>query len=214
MKIYDEFYVSVDVEATGPIPGDYSLSSIGAFIAGARRLDGTFERFDYKEARNKFYVELKPITDNFVPEAIKVGLLEGFDKVAEDHDGSLRLQWMKNHGADAGEAMKRFADWVTDAGKRLNARPLFAAYPASFDWMYVYWYMTHFGVDSPFGFSGVRDMKEMYATKAGVPYKLASKRSMPKNLLESDAPHDHHALNDAIGQGHFLMNLLEWDGRR
>lgn len=204
---YVEFYVSVDIEATGPVPGDYSLSSIGAFIAGARKRDGSYARFEREES-NLFYAELKPITDNFIPAAIKVGLLEGFD--AEDPTGELRLQWMKDHGREPREAMESFAAWVEAAKKRLDARPLFTAYPASFDWMFVYWYMSHFDVTSPFGFSGVRDMKEMYATKAGVPFSKASKRAMPKHLLKSDAPHSHHALDDAVGQGHFCMNLLEW----
>jgi hypothetical protein len=205
---YVEFYVSVDGEATGKNPGDYSLSSFGAFIAGARRADGTFERFDRHDKANLFYAELKPINDNFVPEAIKVGLLEGFD--LDDPTGELRLQWMKDHGRDPQEVMESFAAWVLAAKKRLNARPLFVAYPASFDWMFIYWYFCHFDVESPFGFSGVRDLKEMYATKANVPFSKASKRHMPSHLLKSDTPHTHHALDDAVGQGHLCMNLLEW----
>lgn len=209
MTGYAEFYVSVDIESTGPIPGDYSMSSMGAFIAGARTRGGTYVRFSRHDKENLFYRELKPITENFIPEAIAVGLLEGFDQ--EDPTGELRHAWMKEHGLDPQQVMQEFASWVEAARERLGARPLFAAYPASFDWMFVYWYLRHFDVESPFGFSGVRDMKEMYATKANVPYKKASKASMPRHLLKSDAPHTHHALDDAIGQGHFLMNLLEWD---
>jgi len=209
MTDYIEFYISVDIEATGPIPGDYSMSSLGAFAAGARKADGTFERFDRKDPRNRFYVELKPISENFIPEAIAVGLLEGFDQ--EDPTGELRHEWMKVHGSDPDIGMGEFATWVTNLSKVLDARPLFAAYPASFDWLFVYWYLQHFHIESPFGFSGVRDIKEMYATKAGVAFNKASKRSMPKFLLKSDAPHTHHALDDAIGQGHLLMNVLEWN---
>lgn len=205
-----EFYVSVDIEATGPIPGDYSMSSFGAFIAGARKRDGSFLRFD-RLPENTFYRELKPISDKFIPEAIAVGLLEGFD--AEDHTGELRHQWMKDHGILPQIAMEEFAAFILAAKNRLNARPIFVAYPASFDWTFIYWYLVHFGVASPFGFSGVRDLKEMYATKAKVPFNRASKRYMPKHLLKSDAPHSHHALDDAIGQGHLCMNLLEWDGK-
>jgi len=117
---------------------------------------------------------------------------------------------MKEHGQIPAEAMANFAEWVNQRKDELGARPLFVAYPASFDWMFVYWYLQHFNVQSPFGFSGVRDLKEMYATKANVPLSKASKRYMPKHLLKSDAPHSHHALDDAIGQGHLCMNLLEW----
>lgn len=205
---YVEFYVSVDGEATGPIPGDYSLSSFGAFIAGARKADDTFERFDRKDSANLFYTELQPINDNFIPAAIKVGLLEGF--TGEDPTGERRLQWMKDHGKPPAQAMQDFVDWVNGAKARLGTRPLFVAYPASFDWTFLYWNMTHFGVESPFGFSGVYDLKTAYATKANVPLSKASKRWMPKHLLKSDTPHTHHALDDAVGQGHLCMNLLEW----
>ena len=205
---YVEFYVSVDIESTGPIPGDYSMSSFGAFIAGARKSDGTFERFDRHDKANLFYAELKPLNDNFTIEAINVGLLEGF--TGEDPTGELHLQWMKDNGKEPQIVMEAFAAWVNTAKKLLDARPLFVAFPASFDWMFIYWYLRHFGVDSPFGFSGVRDLKEMYATKANVPFSKAAKRFMPKHLLESDVPHTHHALDDAVGQGYLCLNILEW----
>ncbi len=52
-------YVMVDVEADGPIPGDYSMISFGAVIVepGLSRT---------------FYGKLKPISDKFVPEALAV----------------------------------------------------------------------------------------------------------------------------------------------
>lgn len=215
MTGYSEFYVSVDIESTGPIPGDYSMSSIGAFIAGARTREGEFVSFERKRVSNNvhkentFYDELKPISENFIPEAINVGLLEGFE--GEDPTGQRHHDWMKLYGQHPDIVMKAFAKWVNEAKEDFGARPLFVAYPASFDWMFVYWYMQHFGVESPFGFSGVRDLKEMYATKAGVPYSKATKRHMPKHLLKSDAPHSHHARDDAIGQGHLCMNLLKWN---
>ena len=53
-----EFYVSVDVEASGPIPGEYSLLSIGAC--------------SIFEPRSSFYVELKPLNNNFTEEAMSI----------------------------------------------------------------------------------------------------------------------------------------------
>lgn len=49
----------VDVEADGPIPGDYSMISFGA-VAVTGELDQTF------------YAQLKPISEKFVPEALAV----------------------------------------------------------------------------------------------------------------------------------------------
>ena len=52
-------YIMVDVEADGPIPGDYSMIALGAVIVE----DGL--------ARS-FYGQLKPISDKWVPEALAV----------------------------------------------------------------------------------------------------------------------------------------------
>ena len=52
-------YIMVDVETDGPIPGDYSLISLGAVLVD-EELDQTF------------YGRLRPISDRFVPEALAV----------------------------------------------------------------------------------------------------------------------------------------------
>jgi len=50
-------YVMVDIEADGPIPGDYSMVCFGAVIVEPA-LDQTF------------YGKLKPISEQFIPEAL------------------------------------------------------------------------------------------------------------------------------------------------
>jgi DNA polymerase III alpha subunit (gram-positive type) len=52
-------YIMVDVEADGPIPGDYSMISFGAVI-----VEPGLER--------TFYGRLKPISDRFIAEALAV----------------------------------------------------------------------------------------------------------------------------------------------
>jgi DNA polymerase III epsilon subunit-like protein len=52
-------YVTVDVEADGPIPGDYSMICLGAVIVDPR-LDQTF------------YGKLRPISDKYIDEALKI----------------------------------------------------------------------------------------------------------------------------------------------
>lgn len=52
-------YVMVDIEADGPIPGDYSMVSFGAVI-----VEPGLER--------TFYGCLRPISDKWVPEALSV----------------------------------------------------------------------------------------------------------------------------------------------
>lgn len=52
-------YVMVDIEADGPIPGDYSMICFGAVIV--------------EPALNRtFYGKLRPISDKFVPKALAV----------------------------------------------------------------------------------------------------------------------------------------------
>lgn len=52
-------YIMVDVETDGPIPGDYSMISFGAVLVD-EQLDKTF------------YGQLKPISEQYIPEALAV----------------------------------------------------------------------------------------------------------------------------------------------
>lgn len=78
-----ECYISVDIEADGPIPGEYSMLSLGACEVGARQ---------------GFYAELQPISDKFDPEALEVCKL--------DRDA------LKTTGRSPLAAMHQFAEWV------------------------------------------------------------------------------------------------------
>jgi len=209
-----EFYVSMDVEATGPFPGEYSMSSMGAFVAGARRKDGSYvsfgkdsEIFGNSQLSQVFYGEMKPISDKYIPEAINVGILEGFDKSIPDADGSRHFAWMKEHGKEPEIVMSEFNEFVNLWKNKLNARPVFMGYPAGFDWMFVYYYLMRFTGESPFGFSAVIDMKTYFSAKFGKPLVRSTKRNMPKRLFP-DLPHTHRADDDAIEQGIMGMNML------
>jgi len=52
-------WVSIDIEADGPIPGDYSMISFGAVI-----VEPGLDR--------SFYGQLRPISEKFIPEALQV----------------------------------------------------------------------------------------------------------------------------------------------
>lgn len=78
-------YVMVDVEADGPIPGDYSMISLGAVIV-APQLDRTF------------YGQLKPISDKFVAEALAVSGFTREQTLAFDDPESVMTafrDWLK-----------------------------------------------------------------------------------------------------------------------
>lgn len=77
-------YFMVDIEADGPIPGDYSMVSLGAVLVD-EALDRTF------------FAELQPISEKWVPEALAVA----------DVTREQTLQY-----DDPAAAMQRFADWI------------------------------------------------------------------------------------------------------
>lgn len=192
MTARPDLYISCDVEADGPIPGPYSMSSLGAVVAGS--FDGsTFTAAD--PDTHTFYRELRPISTEYVPAAAAVS---GLDR------GRLERE-----GADPAAAMADFAGWVEEVSA--GAKPVFVAYPLSFDWMFVYWYLMRFAGRSPFGHSSCLDIKTLYAVKAGAPISGSVKRAMPRHL-HSRRRHTHHALDDAAEQADLFANLMRWDG--
>lgn len=185
-------YISVDIEADGPIPGPYSLLSLGAAVAGVQDADG-FTAADPEQ--HTFYRELRPISEEFVPEALAVS---GLDR-----------ERLSREGAEPAVVMAEFTDWVREVGA--GAQPVMCGYPAPYDWMFLYWYLIRFTGSSPFGHSGCMDMKTLYATKARVPLRTVAKGTMPRHLL-SERRHTHHALNDAIEQADLFARLMTWPG--
>ena len=79
-------YVMVDIEADGPIPGDYSMVCFGAIIVEA-------------ELNRTFYGRLRPISDKFVPGALAVS---GFSR-----DETLAFD-------DPAQVMADFRDWIAE----------------------------------------------------------------------------------------------------
>lgn len=120
-----EVYVSVDVEAAGPIPGAYSMLALGAVVVGAED--------------ESFYAELRPLNDAAVPEALRVS---GFS-----------LEALRVSGAEPQAVMERFRAWVHRVSR--GSSPVFVAFNATFDWAFVNWYFHTFLGENPFGIGGL-----------------------------------------------------------
>ena len=120
-----EIFISVDIEASGPIPGEFSLLSIGACVVG--------------QTSQTFYSELKPLNQNFIPRAMEVN--------------GLSLEKLKLAGEEPGRAMARFEQWVQKVSQ--TSRPVFVGFNATFDWSFIHWYFIKFLGRSPFGISGL-----------------------------------------------------------
>jgi len=202
---FQETYVSVDVEADGPIPGRNSMLSLGAAAFDPNR-ENAGERYI---PISTFEINLSPL-----PEA------------KPDPDTAA---WWVSHPEAYAYATKnpyqpevgipKFCEWLDN----LPSRPVFVGYPAGFDFTFVHWYNVAFGISGdPFGFSCV-DIKSYAAATLGVPYMKAVKRRMPKHWFKLPAyakavgatvpRHTHKALDDAIGQGVLFLNILRDIGR-
>ncbi|GLZ03978.1 hypothetical protein Acsp03_14440 [Actinomadura sp. NBRC 104412] len=163
-----EFYIAVDVEADGPIPGPYSMISLGMAVVGRPDL--------------RFYSELRPISDDFVPKALAVSGL--------DRDRLLR------EAPPAEEAMAAAAKWIN--GLRSEGRPVFLAGPAVFDGMFVHWYFMRFLGKSPFSASGAGiDLRSYWMGLQGCEWVSTRKSIIKQKLGVEGYPHTHHAGEDA-----------------
>ena len=120
-----EIYFSVDVETAGPIPGEYSMLSLGTCVIG--------------QPDKTFYVELKPINSNFVQEAIEVSQFD--------------LETLSQSGDNPEKAMKNFGNWIHQIAG--DAKPIFVGFNASFDWSFINWYFHKFTGENPFGFGAL-----------------------------------------------------------
>jgi hypothetical protein len=108
-----DVYFSCDIEADGPIPGPYSMVSFGLSVAGT--YDGqTFE--PHHPFARTFYAELKPISDEYVPEALAVS---GLDR-----------ERLMREGQDPAVAMSAAAEWVREVAGAMKGSCRFRRLPA------------------------------------------------------------------------------------
>lgn len=151
-----DLYVSVDVEATGPVPGLFSMSELGAAALNQRR--------------ETFYTMLKPLPGaGFDPRAIAIA--------------GPSLEQLERDGRDAHDAIVEFADWI--AGLKEPGRRTVMASFGTFDWMWVSWYLHRFVHSNPFGPNGL-DIKSFAAGLLGRHYTHAAKRHLPREILGTD----------------------------
>jgi hypothetical protein len=112
----------------------------------------------------------------------------------------------RKNPTDPKEAMEDFVSFIESFCKEYRARPVFVGYPATFDFMFVYWYLIKFTGKSPFSFSAL-DIKSYASAMLGTPYRDSTKRNMPKAWFKNTVKHTHVAEDDAIGQGQLFMNM-------
>ena len=170
-------FFSVDVEADGPIPGPYSMLSIGVVAVRPGLND-------------RFYAELRPISDRWVPEALAVSGLDR-DSLCRD-------------GRDPAEAMGELRRFVTETS---SGRAVFVSDNPGFDFAFVNHYLHSYPPDgdepvNPFGHSS-RRIGDLWAGMIGDASASSDWKSMRVTA------HTHNALDDAVGNAEALMRFKE-----
>jgi hypothetical protein len=161
-------YFMVDVEADGPIPGDYSMIAFGAiFVEPA--LDQTF------------YGRLKPISEKWVGEALKVS---GFSR-----EETLTFE-------EPTAVMNRFAAWIRERSK---GQPMFISDNNGFDWQFINWYFHRLLGRNPFGHS---------STNLGSFYKGIVRDTFKNFKHLRKTPHTHNPVDDAKGNAEAFLHMI------
>lgn len=175
-----EVFVSTDVEADGPIPGPHSMLSFASVAfdeAGAAI--GAFTR--------------------------NLALLDGAagDKRTMDWWKKQPAAWAlcRERTVPPAVACTDYVAWL----EKLPGRPVFVAYPAGFDFMFVHWYLTRFVGRDPFSHSAL-DVKTYACALLKSPYRSTTKQSMPRRWF-GPKRHAHVALDDAYEQGILFMRM-------
>ena len=160
-------YIMVDVESDGPIPGDYSMIAFGAVLV--------------EEGLNRmFYGKLRPISDQYVEEALKVS-------------GFTRQETFQFD--DPKQAMEKFKQWIMENSR---GRPIFISDNNGYDWQFISWYFHHFLHENPFGHSSM-NLGSLY--KGLVKDVTKSFKHLRKTT------HTHHPVDDAKGNAEALLQM-------
>jgi len=176
-----EIYISTDIETDGPVPGLYSMLSLGS---AAYQADKTLV--------STFSANLETLPE------------------AQAHPDTMQwwqtqpAAWAacREHLQPPAQAMQAYYAWL----KQQPGKSVFVGYPVTFDFMFVHWYLIKFVGDTPFSHSAL-DIKTYAMALLKRDYRASVKRNMPAHWFD-DLPHTHIAVDDAIEQGALFCNML------
>lgn len=178
-----ELYVSTDVETDGPIPGPNSMLSLASAVFSR---DG--------RVLSTWTANLLPLPGSG-PDAATSSFWAEFPEAYAATQRDRR---------DPAEAMPDYARWLGS----LDGEPVFVAYPAGFDFTWVFWYLHRFAGGSPFSYSAI-DMRTYAMAVLGRKFRHAGKGMWPRHWFSDAHPHTHVALDDALEQGHQFIAMLD-----
>lgn len=192
---------SLDIEAAGPIPGPWWMCSFGLC------------RTDDPSAG--FKRELRPLRIPGLarpesPEALAVvakGLPAGLWSPGASGDANVRrvCEYFEIRGEDPARALRDAKEWLlADAA---GGRAVLVGSPATFDFMWLYWYWWHLLEEMPpFGFSGL-DVRSYFMGMHGVDFLGTGKARYLKHY-PNEHSHTHDPLEDARQQGAIWRDMV------
>lgn len=201
-----ETYISIDIEATGPVPGLFHMLELGACAILPEKprmqcveyigLSLQLNHGDYHPGDN--CAELDCERAGWDP-----------DTWAWWHGDPQRLETLsaiEDSMIDPKEAMAEFARWINK-----YERPVLVGFPASYDamWLNYYWW-KYIGTKPPFSHSAL-DIKTLAMAVSGLEYKHCGKKSLSHRYPDiwSGIPrHTHRAEEDAKEQAWIFLGLL------
>jgi hypothetical protein len=177
-----EVYFSVDIESDGPCPGLNSMLSLGAVAYNA---DG---------------VELATFSRNLelLPDASPDPKTSQFWNTHYDLYQQTRFKTEPPE-----RALPEFDAWVQSITDPKYA--VFVAYPAGYDFTWVFYYLHRFTGGCVFGWSSL-DMKTLAMARTGLPFKQSHKGNWPDAWF-GPSQHTHVALDDAREQGEQFFRM-------
>ncbi len=178
-----DVFISIDIECDGPVPGLYSMISLGAAaFDNDGRIIGTFE------------ANLEPL------------------KGATQHPDTMKDFWAKHPEAwkrstenakPPEDVIKAFDAWVRDLpGQEKRA----VCSPVGFDFTFVYWYLVKFLGKSCLDFKAI-DIRSYLSGMLGSAYQYSGKPLYKSRWKDNRFSHTHCALDDALEQGTSFMRI-------
>lgn len=161
----DNCFICVDIETAGPNPTEFSMLSIGAALV--------------EDPLQSFYIELQPFNGNHEAES--------------DRIHGLSIMQLLEKGTEPKAAMQQFADWVSEVADR--RKPVFVAFNAPFDWMFVNDYFHSYLDRNPFGHRAL-DIKAVFMGMHGVDWEETTYDKVSRYYRLPPAL-SHHAEADA-----------------